>query len=133
MMNRPFAKIFLLVMICLAGRADAQVNSNTLNGFALIKRPENSGIINVRPSFIQIDRAAIEVVLIGGEQTTLALSPGKHTVLVHSMDPYDPQSSDYTWVSTRDTIDIIAAKLTTLKIQPQAKNTAYCCGWSIIK
>ncbi len=132
-MRNTIAQILLLITLCVPDILYAQANESQQSGFLQIKRPENNGALNIRQCAVQIDSSTAELILIGGDSSVVALPPGKHTVFVHSMDPYDPNSADYSWVSERETIDIIASKVVAITIEPKTKQQSYCCGWRIVR
>jgi hypothetical protein len=96
-----------------------------------MRRNEENGVINIRRCFIKIDQGRRDIILITGQEQKSSLSVGKHTLFVHSRDPFDPYSKDYSWTSDTVTITIQSNKITTVVISPKSNSNGYCCGWQI--
>ncbi len=109
----------------------AQDNNKCKEGLLSLERPENNGVLNIRECSVRIDGSKKEITLIGGDDKKISLTVGYHTIFVHSRDPYDPHSPDYTWRSEKARFKINENRITVITIEPKSKDATYCCGWRI--
>jgi hypothetical protein len=126
-------KLYYLIVLILSTFVVviAQDRTKPTEGYLLLKRPENGGVLNVRECCVQIDSGRQNIILIGGDKIKICLSVGYHQVFVHSMDPYDPHSSNYSWKSDTMKIKINKYKISALSIEPKSNTKGYCCGWQM--
>jgi len=104
---------------------------DTKHGCLVIKRNEENGVINIRKCSVKVDKGKRDITLIGGQEQKVSLSVGAHTLFVHSRDPFDPYSKDYSWNSDSIIIIIRRDKVITVVISPKSNSNSYCCGWQI--
>src|SRR5262245_17428642 len=78
-----------------------------LTGQICVERPENNGVLNIRPSDVRI-QGGPTLTLVGGEAACgYVEGGGKYTVWAQSRDPYDPSvRARAAWKSTNLQVEV---------------------------
>ena len=105
-------------------------NSEELSSQICVWRPENNGVLNIRPVEFVIDGGPV-LTLLGGQAGCGYVRAGKHMVRAQSRDPYDQNSRNpRAWMSFRITLDVPASSRRELFVCAEAAYSTYT-GWAI--
>lgn len=92
-------------------------------------REENGGVLNIVPTIIVIDGKKNDLIG-GGEEIQMKASPGLHTVVVESPNPYSPKGP--MWRSNAVQLTVNPNQTMNLFIEPASEGSTYT-GWSLLE
>ncbi len=94
-----------------------------------VERPENGGVLNVRPADVVIEDGPV-LRLTGGEAACAFVEVGKHMIQVESKNPYDAGSLG--WKSPPREVQTLIGSKVHLRVCAVSHDNGYA-GWSIVE
>jgi len=93
-------------------------------------RSEENGAINILPAEILVDSRPVGAIL-GGNSRDIAVTAGKHHVIVRSQSFYDQQSHRTPWRSNRLKVMVAPGRTNVACLEPRSKGSTYSGGWTL--
>lgn len=115
----------ILLTASLSHAAESKLSSSASSSIC-VQRPENNGILNIRPAIVGFSNGQ-SLTLSGGEKNCIQVSPGSYTAVAISRDPYDPNNSN-PWDSKPIALQVGESSIVNLELVPDLSKDI---GWEL--